>query len=302
MKKPLPFSSQPMLPPKALAILAFHRAFASRLRGIIVISSLWAAALHAQTKDFEEVTVQGMVFIRIPKGSFTMGTTDAVQAELEAGKAWTRFENVERPAHEVTLSRSFLIGKHEVTQKEWKAFATVKKNPSSFKGDDQPIESVSFTDVTSWIAVLNKKEGKQRFHLPTEAEWEYCARAGGKEAYGKGKDGIPVTEKMLTDYAWYAATAGGKTHPVGKKWPNAWGLYDMSGNVWEWCRDWYGPAFYTAAAVENPANKDADNSTERVIRGGSWFVAPGYLRPAFRGASLPDTRSPHIGFRLVCDP
>ncbi|MDB6140666.1 MAG: hypothetical protein JWO94_3738 [Verrucomicrobiaceae bacterium] len=259
--------------------------------------------LHAQSKDFEEVSVQGMVFIRIPAGTFTMGTTAPVQAALEAAKMWTRFENVELPAHEVTLSRPFLIGKYEVTQKEWKTFARApKKTVFSFNGDDLPAESVSFEDVTSFITGMNKKAGKQLFRLPTEAEWEYCARSGSAEAYGNGKDGVQITGKTLGDYAWFAATAGGKPHPVGKKLPNAWGLHDMMGNVWEWCRDWYLPTFYTAGAATNPLNKDADNSSERVIRGGSWFVAAGNLRAAFRGASLPDARSAHIGFRLVCEP
>lgn len=281
---------------KTLVTWALHSSL------LILVASFCVTVAHAQTKDFEEVTVQGMVFIRIPAGTFTMGTPDAVQAQLEAAKAWTRFENVEKPAHQVTINKPFLIGKFEVTQKEWKAQSRAKKTAFSFTGDDLPAESVSFDDVSTFIAGLNKKAGKQMFRLPTEAEWEYCARAGSNEAYGKGKDGVQITDKTLGGYAWFAATAGGKPHPVGKKLPNAWGLHDMMGNVWEWCRDWYTPAFYTAEAATNPLNKDVENSSERVIRGGSWFVAPGNLRAAFRGASLPDTRSAHIGFRLVCEP
>ena len=268
---------------------------------IAFLPLLLAIPCHAQTKDFEEVTVQGMVFIRIPAGSFTIGTPDAVQAQLEEAKQWTRFETVEKPAHKVTLGKPFLIGKYEVTQKQWKAFSTAKKIAFTFKGDDLPAESVSFNDISTFLVGLNKKE-ERHFRLPTEAEWEYCARAGSDEAYGKGKDGVQVTDKNLGDYAWYAANAGSKPHPVGKKLPNAWGLYDMMGNVWEWCRDWYIPTGYTAEPATDPVNKDAANSTERVIRGGSWFVAGGTLRPAFRGASLIDSRSAHIGFRLVCDP
>ncbi len=274
-----------------------------RFPKLLFLLPLFLATLaRAQTKDFEEVTVQGIVFISIPAGAFTMGTTDAWQAQLEAEKVWTRFENVERPSHQVTLSRPFLMGKYEVTQKQWKAVLAPKKNPSAFKGDDLPVESVSFDDVTTFLRALNKKEGRERFHLPTEAQWEYCARAGGTELYGQNKEHTPITAKTLGDYAWFAANAGGKTHPVGQKQPNAWGLYDMSGNVWEWCRDWYTPDFYTAEAVANPMNKDAANASEHVIRGGSWFLAAPSLRCAFRGASLPDARSAHIGFRLVCEP
>ena len=256
---------------------------------------------HAQSKDFEEVMIEGMVFIRIPAGSFTMGTSDAAQAQLEASKQWTHFETVEKPAHKVTLEKPFLIGKYEVTQKQWKTFSNAKKIIFAFKGDDQPAESVSFEDVSTFLYGLNKKGG-HKFRLPTEAEWEYCARAGSSEVYGLGKDGVQITDKNLGDYGWFAGNAGGKSHPVGKKLPNAWGLYDMMGNVWEWCRDWYIPTGYSAEPVINPLNKDSDNSTERVIRGGSWFVAVGTLRPAFRSAGLIDSRTAHIGFRMVCDP
>jgi len=262
---------------------------------------LAVAVQAAEPTDFEEVTVQGIVFIRIPAGTFTMGTNDAWMAQLEAAHLWSRFENVERPAHQVTLSKPFLMGKYEVSQKQWKAIST-KKNPSAFKGDDLPVESVSFDDINAFLRLLNKKEGKERFRLPSEAEWEYCARAGGTEIYGQTKEHIPITAKTLVDHAWFAGNAGGKTHPVGQKLPNAWGLHDMSGNVWEWCRDWYAPNFYTAQAVTNPGNKDAANASERVIRGGSWFLPAPSLRCAFRGASLPDARSAHVGFRLVCDP
>ena len=185
---------------------------------------------------------------------------------------------------------------------QWKALSTSgKKITFAFKGDDLPADSVSFEDVSTFLYKMNKN-GKHNFRLPTEAEWEYCARCGSSEAYGLGKDQVQITSDNLGDYAWFAKNAGGKTHPVGKKLPNAWGLYDMMGNVWEWTRDWYLPHFYVAEDQVNPLSKDPTDSTERVIRGGSWFVAAGSVRPSFRSAGLIDSRSAHLGFRLVCDP
>jgi formylglycine-generating enzyme required for sulfatase activity len=112
----------------------------------------------------------------------------------------------------------------------------------------------------------------------------------------------PITAKNLGDYAWFAGNAGGKTHPVGAKLPNAWGLYDTHGNVWEWCQDWYGPHFYTAAPATHPLNSDEKNSTEHVQRGGSWFVSAANQRAAYRSSGLPDSRTAYTGFRLVCEP
>ncbi|MEO6787835.1 MAG: formylglycine-generating enzyme family protein [Chthoniobacteraceae bacterium] len=263
------------------------------------VACLTIAATRAA--DFEEVTAQDIVFASIPAGTFTMGTTDEVQAELQAAGAWTRFEEVERPAHTVRISKPFLMGKFEVTQKQWTDVMGAR-NPSAFKVADRPVETVSWDDVKIFIAALNKKERRSRFRLPTEAEWEYCCRAGSGGAYGLGKDKVAVTAKSLGDYAWFSANAGSKTQAAGAKLPNAWGLHDMQGNVWEWCQDWYTPTFYTAESATDPMNSDAQNSTERVIRGGSWFLAATSLRAASRGASLPDAKSAYIGFRLVCEP
>jgi len=279
---------------------------------------LAAASQSVSAGDFEETTIHGILFIQIPAGTFTMGTTDEVKTELVAAKTWTRFEKFEQPAHQVTLSQPFLIGKTEITQKQWVDLLG-KKSPAIFKGDELPVESVSFDDAQTLLATLNKAEPNRHFRLPTEAQWEYCARAGSNGPYGMATDGPSLTAETLTDhygtkyaalitaenlgeYAWFAANSAGKTHPVGTRKPNAWGLCDLQGNVWEWCQDWYDRAAYTVAAVKDPLNTDAKNSTERVIRGGSWFLAASSQRAAYRGAALPDQKSGYIGFRVVCDP
>ena len=257
---------------------------------------------HASAVDFEEVTVRDIVFVRIPSGSFTMGATDEVQAQLQTEGAWTRFEQCERPAHTVTISKPLLIGKYEITQKQWAAVMGKKNAPFAFKGENLPVESVSWTEAQSFLTALNKLEGKARFRLPTEAEWEYCSRAGSVSAYGLAADNIPITKENLADYAWLSANSGNKTHPVGTRKPNAWGLYDMQGNVWEWVADWYGASFYTSAPPMDPQNKDGVNCTERVFRGGSWVLTAPNLRASFRGAALPGAKSAYVGFRAVCEP
>jgi len=266
-----------------------------------ILSAILLAAAPMRADDFAEVTIHGIAFIQIPAGKFTMGTTDETKAQLEAAKAWTRFEKVEQPAHEVTITKPFLIGKFEITQKQW-AGIVGKKAPSTYKGDDLPVESVSWPEVQAFLAALNKAEPKHHFRLPTEAQWEYCARAGSAAPYGLAKEDLQITQENLGDFAWFAANAGNKTHPVGTKKPNAWGLFDMHGNVWEWCQDWFDRTAYTSQPATDPLNNDATRSTERVLRGGSWFLAAPNLRSAYRGANLPDQKSAYIGFRIVADP
>ena len=268
----------------------------------LVFAALFAFGLRASAADFEEVTVREIVFVRIPPGSFTIGTTDEAQAQLKAAGAWTRFEQCEQPAHPVTISKPFLMGKYAITQKQWAAVMGKKNAPFAFKGENLPVESVSWTEAQSFLAALNKLEGKARFRLPTEAEWEYCCRAASAGAYGLAADSAPITKENLADYAWFSANSANKTHPVGARKPNAWGLYDMQGNVWEWVADWFGAKFYTAAPQTDPQNKDSANSTERVIRGGSWVLTAPNLRASFRGAALPTAKSAYIGFRAVCEP
>ncbi len=165
----------------------------------------------------------GMEFVLIPAGEFDMGLASSEVGRLD----W------EGPVHRVKISTAFYIGKYEVTQKQWRD--VMGSSPSMFKGDNLPVEQVSWNDVGDFIKKLNEKEGGNKYRLPTEAEWEYAARAGTKTIYSFGDD-----ESMLGDYAWYYENSALKTHDVGQKKSNPWGLYDMHGNVSEWVEDWYG--------------------------------------------------------------
>lgn len=244
--------------------------------------------------DFEAVTFDGIEFVQIPAGSFVMGTTDADRAWLLEQKAWTRFDECERPAHRVTISQPFLISRCEITQKQWKD--VMGKNPSAFKGDDLPVETVSWEDVQQFIRKLNERSSA-KYRLPTEAEWEYCSRAESTNQFGLGRQYEVLSNRGIGCYAWYRPVAENRTHPVGTKKPNAWGLHDTHGSVWEWCQDWYSPDYYSRSPEIDPVNNEP--AAERVFRGGSWFLDWPNLRTSYRSGNLPDFRSPYVGVRLV---
>ncbi|MBI5747219.1 MAG: formylglycine-generating enzyme family protein [Nitrospirae bacterium] len=184
----------------------------------------------------------------------------------------------ESPVHNVCLD-DFYIGEHEVTQGEWQEI--MGDNPSFFKGCDYcPVEWVSWNDTQGFIERLNKKRGKN-YRLPTEAEWEYAARSGGKKERYSGTS----SESELGNYAWYNNNSEFKTHPVKQKRPNSLGLYDMSGNVWEWVSDWYDEGYYKNSPKDNP--KGPSTGKYRVLRGGSWGSGPGLIRVADRDRDVP---------------
>jgi formylglycine-generating enzyme required for sulfatase activity len=193
------------------------------------------------------------------------------------------------PVHKVTLTRAFLMQKTEVTQAQWTA--VMGKNPSQFKdcGPTCPVESVSFREVQAFIAALNRRSGKT-YRLPTEAEWEYAARAGTTGDYGTPGD--------VTRGGWMFDNSAGKTHPARGLLPNAWGLYDMIGNVWEWTSDWYGP--YPSGVVTDPTGPPTGKT--RVLRGGSWHSSASTSTSAVRGDYPPDSGGVHDGFRLARTP
>ncbi len=215
--------------------------------------------------------------IRVDGGTFQMGATSE-----QGSDAYDR----EKPVHQVTLS-PYYIGETEVTQELWQA--VMGKNPSSFKGNLLPVENVSWKDCQSFIEKLNKKTGLQ-FRLPTEAEWEYAAR-GGNKSQGYKYSG----SNNLSDVAWYTDNSGSSTHDVKTKQANELGIYDMSGNVWEWCQDWYGS--YSAGSQTNPTG--ASSGSNRVSRGGSWSYYARYCRVASRGLNWPVNRFYNLGLRLA---
>ena len=225
----------------------------------------------------------------VPAGTFTMGCSESTQYGCNSD---------ESPAHQVTLMQAFYIGLYEVTQAEWRAI--MGSNPSNFSGfSDSPSRPV---EVVSWnkIQIFNSVTG---LRLPTEAEWEYAYRAGTTTAfhsYPAQPNGFD-DDTLLDNIAWYTSNSGGQTHAVGGKLANGLGLHDMSGNVWEWCQDWYGP--YSSASVTNPTGPATGSF--RLLRGGGWVNYSDVCRAPTRGdagTGVPVGAYSHIGFRVVRTP
>ena len=230
---------------------------------------------------FTTFTANGVSFTMkyVEGGTFQMGATSE-----QGSDAW----DDEEPVHSVTLS-GYWIGKTEVTQELWQA--VMGNNPSYFSGTNLPVEKVSWNDIVNdFLPKLNNLTGKQ-FRLPTEAEWEYAAR-GGKASQGYKYAG----SNTIGDVAWYDGNSSGKTHAVKTKSPNELGLYDMTGNVWEWCSDWYGS--YSSGSQTNPTGQSS--GSYRVLRGGSWNISAGFCRVSGRNYGGPDIRNYSCGFRLCC--
>jgi len=242
----------------------------------------WFVTFDLKFKEDPMVFVQG--------GTFQMGSNNG--------------SSDEKPVHSVTVS-DFYIGKYEVTRKEWKEI--MGTNPSNWKGDNLPVEKVSWYDAVEFCNKKSREDGltpcysgsgknitcnfsANGYRLPTEAEWEYAAR-GGNKSKGYTYSGSNTVDNV----AWYDGNSGSETHPAGTKQPNELGIYDMSGNVWEWCWDWKGS--YGSSSQTNPTG--ASNGSRRMRRGGSWYSVAKYCWIAIRNHSIPDLTLSYIGFRLI---
>jgi formylglycine-generating enzyme required for sulfatase activity len=212
-------------------------------------------------------------FVKIPPGEFMMGCSPG-DPQCRA---------FEFPVHRVGITKPFEIGKYEVTQAQWEAL--MGNNPSQFKGRDHPVENINDWVVRDFITKLNALGDGYRYRLPTEAEWEYAARAGGTGINPGATDAI----------AWFQDNSGDTTHPVGQKRPNAWGLYDVLGNVWELVQDWYSPSYYDKSPALDP--QGPTEGTQHSLRGGSWDLEAGSIRVSYRGNPSDDDYT--YGFRLV---
>jgi formylglycine-generating enzyme required for sulfatase activity len=244
-----------------------------------LISWLLSGYTPEQNED-KVFAVNGVTFkmIAVEGGTFMMGATEE---QVLAGA-----QSNEYPAHQVTLS-SFYVSQTEVTQELWQA--VMGNNPSYFKGANKPVEQVSWDDCQEFICKLNNLTNAH-FRLLTEAEWEYAARSG-KQNQGYKYAG----SNILSSVAWYNDNSSSETHPVGQKQPNELGLYDMSGNVCEWCQDWFGN--YSSSSQTNPTGPNSGSN--RVNRGGSWSLIAGLCRSSHRNNCTPSYRNSDLGFRLA---
>jgi formylglycine-generating enzyme required for sulfatase activity len=242
--------------------------------------------------------------VLIPAGEFLMGSPDSDKNAL----------NREKPPHRVRITKPFYLGKYLVTQQQWEAvvlqnasFFRGPTNPSHFTGPKNPVERVSWWDCQDFVTKLNEKFSGRggKFTLPTEAQWEYACRAGSTTLYCCGDD-----EAALGEFAWYQTPFGLATHPVGEKKPNAWGLYDMHGNIWEWCQDSFDEGYYGHSPVDDPAGPP--EGAIRVIRGGGWISGGNGVdrdggwtnfalscRSAYRNGLKPGYRLANLGFRVA---
>jgi eukaryotic-like serine/threonine-protein kinase len=233
--------------------------------------------------------------VRIPAGSFLMGSTDAEIERLikEYDNDW--FKN-EAPQHQVTISQDFYLGKYQVTQAQWEAIMNSQpwqESDQKFWGDRKPVINVSWNDAKEFCQKLSQKTGKT-FNLPSEAQWEYGCRAGSQTRYYFGDD-----ESKLGDYAWYSENSNNQTQEVGKKIGNNFGLYDMMGNVWEWCEDHYH-SNYDNAPNDGSSWVDNSEANVRILRGASWYVDGHYCRSSDRSSTLPSTTASISVFGLWC--
>ncbi len=246
----------------------------------VKIQEAWAWILNV---DIEFKSPSGIEFVLIPAGTFTRGSAEEEEEE-------------EATPYQVSLTKPFYMGKFQITQAQWNAI--MGNNSSHFKGDNRPVEKVSWDDCQKFIKKLNAREDVKNYRLPTEAEWEYACHAGTTTVFSFGDSLSSEQANFDGNYPYGGASKGkylGRTTDVGSYEPNAWGLYDMHGNVWEWCHDWDGD--YPTSPVTNPSG--ASSGSERVVRGGSWFDYARDCSAAFHDGIRPGVRNCYVGFRLL---
>lgn len=262
------------------------------MRGLLACLCVLFASVVAFAQDpSKEITNSiGMRLVRIPKGTFMMGSPESEEGRRD-----------DERLHEVTINNDFYLGVCEVTQAQYEEVRSV--NPSFFQGDmvagksdDRPVETVTWLDAVAFCKSLSElpeeKKAGHEYRLPTEAEWEYACRAGTRSAFSFDDEG---DFGLLTVYGWFRGNSGG-THTVGLREPNPWGLYDMHGNVWEWCSDRYGE--YPQIAVVDPVGPE--EGSRRVARGGSWSYDATYCRSAMRFRRIPSIPPDNlVGFRVA---
>jgi formylglycine-generating enzyme required for sulfatase activity len=252
--------------------------------GVVFIHALTLHSHAAQDSGKIPEALINMEFVQIPEGCFLMGSPEDESLTFKR----------EVPQRQVCLD-GFEMSKTEVTQEQWKA--VMGHNPSYFKGDNRPVDMVSWNSVQEFLKKLNAMDNNRHYRLPTEAEWEYACRAGSTSSYSFGDEAL-----QLGEYAWYSDNAARQTRPVAEKKPNAWGLYDMHGNVWEWVQDWYTYRYYENSPTDNP--QGPDNGSLKSLRGGNFLntAESGMTRCAYRGRNRPDLYHVNFGFRLVSFP
>ena len=287
--------SQTKVPPPPRAVDPFDAKQAKKHQ------QTWADYLGVPVE--KDIVLPGgvkLTMVLIPPGEFLMGSTDeerahALEEEKEINKYGWAIANLpsEAPQHRVRITKPFYLGKYEVTQAQWQA--VMGDNPSEVKGPMKPVGTVSWHDIQTLLAKLDRASQHQgmNFALPTEAQWEYACRAGTTTAYGFGED-----PAALGQYAWCKGNSDrSKMHPVGEKKPNTWGLYDMHGNVWEWCQDWHKKDYYANSPMNDPSGPA--KGAYRVGRGG--WERRCRCRSASRAWLAPDLRHGDFGFRLACE-
>ncbi len=265
-----------------LSCLASRGAEADPPQAVAPFDSDQAKAHQKAWADKLGVPVQitnyvGMKLNLIPPGEFAMGSPKSESGHLP-----------DETQHLVRITKPFYLSSHEVTQEQYEQ--VMGKNPSYHNGMDKPVDTVSWQDAVEFCGKLSDEEGVE-YRLPTEAEWEYACREGTTTAYSFGDD-----VSGLGEYAWHIGNSNSTTHPVGGLKPNAWGLFDMHGNVFEWCQDWYGP-YESLQVVSDPTG--AASGHYRVLRGGAFVDLPRLVRAADRHTDQPGSRYHLIGFRLA---